>query len=100
MELKPGTRLACPACETEVVVVAAPTATVTITCGGAELVAADAERDTDAPHAEGEGPLLGKRYVDADTGIELLCSKAGAGGLGADERAMDVKGAKPLPASD
>ena len=100
MELTPGTRLACLACATEIVVVTPPGSEVTITCGGETLVAPTADRDA-AAHADGgDGALLGKRYVDADTGIEVLCAKAGEGSLAADGRTMDVKGAKPLPASD
>jgi hypothetical protein len=48
----------------------------------------------------GDGPLLGKRYVDEDTDLELLCSRPGAGALTADGRPLAVKTAKPLPASD
>ena len=97
--------MACPACTTEVVVVAAPSAAATVTCGGIEMVAAGADRATDAPHTAAsdagvDAALLGKRYVDDDTGMELLCAKAGEGALAADGRAMGVKGAKPLPASD
>jgi len=91
--------MGCPACPTEVVVVTAPSTTVAVTCGGVDLVAVDAERGT-TTHESGEGPLLGKRYVDDDSAMELLCVKPGEAGLAAEGRPMDVKGAKPLPASD
>ena len=48
----------------------------------------------------GDGPLLGKRYVDDEAGLELLCTRPGQGALTADGRPLVVKGAKPLPASD
>ena len=56
-------------------------------------------RGAPAPGPDG-GTLLGKRYVDEASGIELLCSKGGSGSLACDGRAMTVKGAKPLPSSD
>ena len=46
------------------------------------------------------GTVVGKRYVDDESGIELLGSKAGAGSLAVDGRALRLKEAKPLPASD
>ena len=38
--------------------------------------------------AYAEGTLLGKRYADAEVGLELLCTKAGKGtlSLGGDAR--------------
>ena len=46
------------------------------------------------------GTLLGKRYADEASGLELLCTKAGAGTLTLDGSALEVKSAKPLPSSD
>jgi hypothetical protein len=46
------------------------------------------------------GSLLGKRYVDAESGLEALCSKPGAGSLSLDGRPLSMKEAKKLPASD
>ncbi len=47
-----------------------------------------------------EGTLLGKRYVDADDSVELLCVKAGAGSLSVNGVALTTKDATPLPSSD
>jgi len=47
-----------------------------------------------------EGSMLGKRYVDADSTIEVLCTKPGDGSVGIGETALELKEAKPLPASD
>jgi hypothetical protein len=44
--------------------------------------------------------VLGKRYVDADTGLEVLCTKAGRGVLSADGRQLTIKAPNALPASD
>lgn len=103
MQLKAGGRLRSLVCSTEVVVVKAPADDVEITCGGTPLVTLGDERPTDAtrtPASDDGGSLLGKRYVDEETGIELLCSKAGSGGLAVDGRALTIKGAKPLPSTD
>jgi hypothetical protein len=44
--------------------------------------------------------VLGKRYVDTDTGLEVLCTKAGPGVLSADGRQLTIKAPNALPASD
>lgn len=47
-----------------------------------------------------EGTQLGKRYVDESSGLELLCTKAGAGTLAIAAKRLSLKTAKPLPSSD
>ena len=100
--VKAGSRLRSLVCTTEVVVVKPPADDVVLTCGDQPLVPADDARVSDGSAVAGEdgGSLLGKRYVDEDAGVELLCVKAGAGALGVDGRVLTVKGAKPLPATD
>ena len=44
--------------------------------------------------------MLGKRYTDEGSTLELLCTKAGAGSLSIGDVRMQLSGAKPLPASD
>jgi hypothetical protein len=44
--------------------------------------------------------LIGKRYVDADGALEVLCTSSGTGELSCDGVPMTLKAAKPLPASD
>ena len=46
------------------------------------------------------GTLMGKRYVDAEETVEVLCTKPGDGSLGLGDTLLDLKEAKPLPASD
>ncbi len=46
------------------------------------------------------GSLIGKRFADPDSGLELLVTKAGAGTLTLDGVAIPLKEAKPLPSSD
>ena len=101
MEIKAGSRLACPECTVELVVVRPPTAPVVLTCGGVEVVDAGADRPGGGhADASGEGTLVGKRYADEESGLEVLCAKPGPGSLAADGREVPVKGAKPLPSSD
>ena len=47
-----------------------------------------------------EGTLLGKRYVDDGETMEVLCTKPGTGSLGVNGVSLQLKEAKPLPASD
>ncbi len=101
-QLKAGTRLKSAVCTTEVMVIAAPKDDVAVTCGGAALLPmaeAKPEGGTVAADANG-GTLLGKRYVNASGDLELLCTKAGQGALGANGALLVLKEAKPLPSSD
>lgn len=101
-QYKPGARLRSAVCATEVMVIAAPAHGIVLSCGGAPLLAegeaAVAGVALDA--AAARGTLLGKRYTNDSGGLELLCVKPGAGSLTADNVAMVIKGAKPLPSSD
>ena len=101
MELKPGTRFRSQVCETEVVVVKAGDGGE-LTCGGVAMVPLDAAVDGSATvrDGHGDGTLLGKRYSDESSGVEILCVKPGAGSLGIDGRLLGLKTAKALPASD
>ncbi|GAB2960901.1 hypothetical protein GCM10023080_021340 [Streptomyces pseudoechinosporeus] len=98
--LRPGDQLASTVCTTRVVVVRAPAdRQPTITCGGDPMVPAATAPPAPATDTE-PVTLLGKRYVDADGTLELLCTSAGAGELACDGVPMTLKTAKPLPASD
>ena len=100
--MKAGTRLKSAVCDTEVVVVRGPSNDdAVIECGGRPMRASDDDAPREEPTGEaGEGSKLGKRYVDEELGLELLCTKPGAGTLSVDGRALTLKGAKPLPSSD
>ncbi|HBZ72855.1 MAG TPA: hypothetical protein DEP35_25230 [Deltaproteobacteria bacterium] len=100
--LKTGTRLKSAVCNTQVMVVAAPDAEVQLTCGGQPLIDAAATPTAGAvisPDAA-KGTTLGKRYVNADGTLELLCIKPGEGSLAVAGEALRLKEAKPLPSSD
>ena len=101
MELKPGTRLRSQTCSAEVIVVRPANGEVDVRCGGAAMVPVGgdvSEQPVDAAHQA--GTLLGKRYADPETGIELLCTKAGEGSLSLGDAPLLLKDAKPLPSSD
>ena len=102
MELKPGGKLQSAVCEAQFIVVRVPSTEVELACGGTVLVTADAEPPDDVTidPAQAAGSLLGKRYADEDLGLELLCTRAGAGSLTCNGVRLAIKGAKPLPASD
>ncbi|MEU6372572.1 hypothetical protein [Streptomyces sp. NPDC046909] len=98
--LRPGDQLAGPGSTTRVVVVRAPTdRRPALTCGGAPMVPAATAPPAPATDAAPD-TLLGKRYVDADGTLELLCTSPGVGELACDGAPMTLKAAKPLPASD
>jgi hypothetical protein len=100
MEIKAGQRLAFSGCATEMVVVRPPSGPVSVTCAGREAVDPGAASAGDPVEAGDDPVLVGKRYADEESGLELLCSKPGPGPLAADGRPMAIKGAKPLPSSD
>ena len=99
MELKPGSRWKSAVCSTEVAVVR-PAADVALGCGGQAMVPAGGERPSGAASGRVAGTRVGKRYVDAESGLEVLCTKAGAGSLTANGRDMTVREPKRLPSSD
>jgi len=101
MQLKAGSRWRSAVCDTEVIIVRAPTGDADLRCGGEPVVPLDAERTGGeiAPGHDG-GTLLGKRYASEDAGLEVLCTKAGKGALSLAGVLLPVKEAKPLPSSD
>jgi hypothetical protein len=100
--LKAGARLKSSVCDTQVMVVKAPAGEHDLRCGGAPMlgaaVTASGTANLDPAHAG--GTLIGKRYVNADESIELLCTKGGKGALALDDMPLAIKEAKQLPSSD
>jgi hypothetical protein len=96
--MKAGTRLKSVVCDTEVMVIRG--ADVVVDCGGSPMVETRAAERSGLDPAFSQGTLIGKRYVDAEGRIELLCVKPGKGALSIGGVALQVKDAKPLPASD
>lgn len=100
-DLKPGSRWKSGVCSGEFVVVRAPSDDGELTCGGVPLRAQTSKGPPmTAADPSGEGTMAGKRYAEAESGIELLCTKPGSGALAFAGRPLARKDAKPLPASD
>jgi hypothetical protein len=102
--IKNGTRLQSQVCDTQVIVVRSADSLDDLRAGGAPMVpvgqegtGGDADLQLDADFSG--GTLMGKRYVD-DGGAEVLVTKAGAGSLSIGTTPLEIKEAKPLPASD
>jgi len=99
--LKAGARLKSAVCDTQVMVIATPAGDVALTCGGAAMLEATANAARSAIHPEHKnGTQIGKRYVNADGSIELLCTKPGEGSLAVAGTPLKLKEAKALPSSD
>lgn len=99
-ELKPGLRLKSAVCDGEAMIVKA--IDVTLTCGGVPMLAADETAPADAqPDPEHMYQcLIGKRYVNEDGSLEVLCVKGGEGSFGYDGQMLMGKETKRLPSSD
>lgn len=101
MQLRAGSRLESTVCDTQVIAVKAPGDDIDVRCGGEPMVEAGSGGAKGSP-AEGaaDGTQMGKRYVNDDESLELLCTKPGAGSLAIGDTPMVLKESKPLPASD
>jgi hypothetical protein len=101
MELVVGSRWKSTVSDVEVIVVRPADGPHELQCGGADMVPLDAEAPTGTiDPALAEATLVGKRYADDASGLEVLCSKGGSGTLTLDGEPLPVKGAKALPSSD
>ena len=101
MELKPGSRWKSIVCSGEVVVVRPPRGVVTLECGGRAMIpVGETGEAADITGGHDRGTMIGKRYTDAESGLEVLSAKAGPGSLSADGRPMPAKESQALPSSD
>lgn len=101
MRLTPGMELQVEGGAARFVVIRPGDGELQIRCGGRAVVpAAEHEAADGAEPADGEMVLLGKRYVDGESGVELLCTSPGTGPLTIEGRTVSTKDTKPLPASD
>jgi len=96
--MKPGTKLKSAVCDTEVMVIRYGDGQ--IECGGAPMSEEKPADGGEVDSAFAEGTQMGKRYVDADGTVELLCVKPGQGSLSLSGTALTTKEAKSLPSSD
>lgn len=99
--IKNGARLRSQVCDTQVIVVRTADSLDELRAGGAPMIPLDEPIDStltlDTDFAA--GTQMGKRYVD-EAGAELLVTKAGKGSLSIGTTPLNIKDAKPLPASD
>lgn len=101
MTLKPGSRWKSVVCQAEAVVVRPPVTAGVPQCGGHDMVPLGDPVDLRPVVAGfGAGCSLGKRYRDDPDGIELLCTKAGAGTLGFGGVPLVMVAARQLPSTD
>ncbi len=104
MIFKPGSRWKSAVCSAEVIVVRPTQQDVTLACGDLDMLAPDEPTPESANNGtvvgDGVGVSVGKRYIDVDTGLEVLGTKPGGGSLSVDGRPMQLKEAKALPSSD
>lgn len=100
--LKAGAKLKSAVCDTQLMVVKAPVGEYDLRCGGVEMLTgtATAPEGAQLDPAQAEGTLIGKRYVDAEERVELLCTKGGKGSLVLNGKPLGIKQAKQLPSSD
>ena len=99
--LKAGARFKSDVCDTQVMVIKAPAGEFELCCGGADMIAPSATPGSTTLHGEhAKESLIGKRYVNADESVELLCTKGGKGSLSLNGTPLEVKQAKQLPSSD
>jgi hypothetical protein len=102
MKITPGSRWMSSVCNTEVVVLKAPSAQISLECGGSPMVAVGTARAAGMALAADHsgGTLLGKRYADEAAGLEVLCTKGGDGSLSINGKALVLRATTPLPSSD
>jgi len=99
-QLRPGQKMKSAVCTAEVMIIKAP-GSGRLTCGGVDMLGPKEESaGAAADPASLTGCEIGKRYVNADQTLEVLCVKAGSGGLACDGTALSLKDAKKLPSSD
>jgi len=98
--LRAGEQLASTVCAAKVVVVRASAGDAVLACGGSPMIPASSAQPAPASGGGGTATLIGKRYVNADDTLEVLCTSSGTGELSCDGVPMTLKAAKPLPASD
>ena len=98
--LKAGGRFKSAVCDTQVMVIKAPAGEFTLACGGADMIAPTTAGSGELDPTLAGQTLIGKRYVNADESLELLCTKGGTGTLTLDGTPLEIKQAKQLPSSD
>lgn len=99
-ELKIGSRLQSAVCDAQIIVIKGSAGQHAITCGGAPMLGVGEQGSGVLDPAQAEGVQTGKRYVNADESVEVLCVKGGQGDVAVDGAKLTSKQAKALPSSD
>jgi len=101
MQLRVGLALASAVDTTTIIVTKVPEGDVDLTCGGVPMVPKGSQAPpVTADPAFLQGSLLGKRYIDEDGTIEVLCTKGGEASLALSGKLLVTAEAKALPSSD
>jgi hypothetical protein len=98
--LKAGGRFVSAVSDAQVMVIKAPAGEHELHCGGTPMVTAGGATGGQLAAGDAGEVLIGKRYVNADESLELLCTKGGKGTLSLNGTALEIKQAKQLPSSD
>lgn len=99
-QLKPGLKLSSAVCSAEVMVIKAG-GDAELTCGGVPMAGpGESSGGAEADQALMTGCQIGKRYVNEDQSVEILCVKGGDGTLAVNGTPLVIKEAKKLPSSD
>lgn len=96
--MKPGMKLKSTVCNTEVMIIKGTN--FAVECGGSPMSDGAVDTKAEVKAEFSEGTKMGKRYVNSDGSVELLCVKPGAGSLSIDGTPLQTKDSKPLPSSD
>jgi len=101
MTIRPGSRWKSAVCGAEAVLVRVPAGPGVPQCGGHDMVPLGQPVAAQAALPGFDtGCRLGKRYRDEASGIELLCTAPGTGGLGFGGRLLALVETRQLPSSD
>ncbi len=95
--LKPGTRLKSAVCDAEFMIIKAGDGDE-LACGGEAV--SDSEERVEGNADKMNGCVIGKRYINAEETIEVLCVKSGEGSLYCNDEELMTKDTKKLPSSD
>lgn len=102
--MKTGQQLKSVVCSTKVIVLRKPNDDAAVlSCGGQPMI--DAASDAPpSPQSEDEallgGTVIGKRYGEAESGVQVLCVAAGDGTLAINGHPLETEAVKQLPSSD
>ena len=95
-----GTRWKSTACDSELIVVHAPSGRVDLRCGGHPVIPHGQEASDKSTPTNSGGTQVGKRYSDSDSGLVVLVTKAGDGALSIGDVPLELLQPKLLPSSD